>query len=316
MKEMISCPVCKSESKIIYDLPRDYLKDNLERYFNVTINEDLNLIAYEMAACSNCTLTFAHPLVEGSGAFYSWITRQEAYYPTDRWEYHKVYDILNNNKSGSLSLVDVGCGSGEFLELLKPLKNVKAIGVDPTQTSIDKCRNKGVDGYCLTLEDFLKTYERYKNSFDYIVSFHCLEHIGAPLDFLDSMLQALKPGGSILISTPYSPMSFETDWFDPLNHPPHHMGRWNTSAYRKLGEKLNLDVTFHMPKSRSLLQRTITAFFYSKMDFRKYSHIRFLKLFLRFPGSFYKHMVIQRGRAKVNGETAADVVLVEFKAKR
>jgi 2-polyprenyl-3-methyl-5-hydroxy-6-metoxy-1,4-benzoquinol methylase len=54
------------------------------------------------------------------------------------------------------------------------------------------------------------------------------EHIAKPKEFVQEILSILHPLGNIYLSTPYSPMDFELEWYDVLNNPPHHMGRWRS----------------------------------------------------------------------------------------
>lgn len=313
MREIINCPICNANANVLYKLNKQSILGKLAAYFDVAIGQDLDIVDYEMAACSNCSFTFANPLLEGSGNFYSWITKQKDYYPVDRWEYHKVIELVKS-KNKNTALLDVGCGSGEFLQRLNSQVKIKSAGVDTTQTSIDECTKRGVLGYCMDLDAFLSKYPENKNSFDYVVSFHCLEHIGNPLAFVKSMLLATKDNGSLLISTPYSPMSFEVDWFDPLNHPPHHMGRWNERSYRELAKQLNLGITFHMPAPYSVFSRAKVALLFSKLGFkRRYSRFEILKCMASNPVAFYQHIQKQRERDRVNGKVAAEVVLVELK---
>lgn len=315
MAAEIYCPVCKSESEVLYALDEKFLKTSLEKHFHTAIVENLDIIQYEIARCPYCTLSFAYPQQEGSKAFYSWITRQKDYYPNDRWEYHQLSDILKRN-TASAAVLDVGCGSGEFLERLKALGNVEGVGVDPTYASVQECKARSVNAYCMDLNQFLTEQSDYRRYFDYVVSFHCLEHIGDPVAFLSLIVQALKQSGSIFMSTPYSPMSMEIDWFDPLNHPPHHMGRWNEKAYRELGKQLNLSVEFHMPEAAPLVKRTVRSFLFSSIGMHSMNPKRStIALILRKFPSFLKHLVKQSRREKINKRTAADVVLVEFKMK-
>ena len=47
---------------------------------------------------------------------------------------------LQNN---SVNLLDVGCGSGTFLEQIKTnCKSANPIGIDSTASSIDQCKQK------------------------------------------------------------------------------------------------------------------------------------------------------------------------------
>jgi SAM-dependent methyltransferase len=314
MKET-PCPVCNASSRTLYTLRQQDIKKHLETYFETSISEDIDLIPYTMMECTNCNYTFSFPFIEGSGRFYSWITKQKDYYPKDRWEYHKVYEILQQNPSSDISVLDVGCGSGEFLSLLKGLPNISTVGVDTTPTSVQECHARNLEAYCMDIDRFLSENPKYRNHFHYAVTFHCLEHIADPRGFIKGILQTLKPGGSIFVSTPYSPMSFEVDWFDPLNHPPHHMGRWNARAYRELAKQLNMEAKFFMPAGFSAMKRAAISFVYARKGLiRQLSKLDFMLQAVRHPASLVSHVRQQLRRDKINGQTAAEVVLVQLTA--
>jgi hypothetical protein len=92
------------------------------------------------------------------------------------------------------------------------------------------------------------------NEFAVVTSFHCLEHVDQPVEFVRGLLCATTAGGRVFLSTPYSPMSFERDWFDVLNHPPHHMTRWNLRAYQKLAEILGVQIRHYAPPAHPVKQ--------------------------------------------------------------
>jgi len=70
----------------------------------------------------------------------------------------------------------------------------------------------------------------------------------------------LAPSGRLMISTPYSPMSLEENWFDPLNHPPHHITRWSEKPYEALAARTGLALTIIPGPVRALSPRTAYAF--------------------------------------------------------
>ena len=144
-------------------------------------------------------------------------------------------------------LLEIGCGDGRFLELVKSLPRITSVGLDPTPSSAEMCRSKGLCVYAETLSEYVQRRPSELKGFDLVTAFHCLEHVSNPIGLMEEMRGMLAPGGRIYISTPYSPMSFEGAWFDPLNHPPHHMTRWNRRAYEHLAARLGLVPRFIMP---------------------------------------------------------------------
>ena len=134
------------------------------------------------------------------------------------------------------------------------------------------------------------------------------------MGFIGEMLPLLNRDGRILVSTPYSPMSFETDWFDVMNHPPHHLGRWNTSSYRHLAKLLGLNVRFHFPKARSAFFRALHSFRLIHLGVHRHiNKVVLIGLILRRLPSFLRLWRRQCGRQTIDGATSADVILVELR---
>lgn len=117
---------------------------------------------------------------------------------------------------GCKAVLDLGCGRGEFLQLLKD-EGIDAIGVDSEEEMVKICTEKGLTVYRADLFDFLKGNE---SAFDGIFCSHFLEHID-PLKaegFISLCHKALLPGGVFMLVTPNSVNLFnitEAFWRDP-----------------------------------------------------------------------------------------------------
>jgi len=305
------CPICNAENNLKKKLKANFLKQQLEIYYGEKILEELDICDYEILRCSNCSLEFASPMLAGSESFYQWVTNHSGYYPDYRWEWGCVLEKIKSHNSESINLLEVGCGSGKFLDAARQIYNLRAVGIDTTITSVEECRRRELEAYCESLDSFI-TNTNYEK-FDLVVAFHCLEHVSEPKKLIESMLSVLKPSGSIFVSTPYSPMSFETLWFDPLNHPPHHITRWNVSSYNELARQLNLKINLIMPQSLNVIDRvlyTLNYAWHGPAQLVSRSNIKIAAL--RHPLIAISEFIRQSRREKVNNQVAADVVLVEL----
>lgn len=112
----------------------------------------------------------------------------------------KVYiSYLNNFRI--YRCLDIGCGRGEWLELLSD-NGYDVMGVDLNQDFVDRCNNKGLNVKKQDALSFLKECE--DNSFDMISGFHIIEHI--EVDELNQIIEecnrVLTPNGLIIFETP------------------------------------------------------------------------------------------------------------------
>lgn len=101
----------------------------------------------------------------------------------------------------AMPVLDVGCGRGEWLELLRD-RQLHARGVDLNRAMIADCRQRGLE---VIESDAIKYLGGLPEaSVGAVTGFHLIEHL--PLEVLfelwDAALQALKPGGVAIFETP------------------------------------------------------------------------------------------------------------------
>jgi 2-polyprenyl-3-methyl-5-hydroxy-6-metoxy-1,4-benzoquinol methylase len=305
----IKCPLCSSNSFSKYHLEKKFIISQLNNYFDSPCPEDIIECDYSVYECNSCKFEFSNPQIEGNELFYKWITNFDKYYNKHRWEYDFLDQFIASDNYHSI--LDVGCGNGVFFDVISKRNNIDLFGLDLSSKSIDTCHKKGYSNtYKSTLKEFLKTNSGLK--FDLITSFHVLEHISEPIEFLQNLVSLLNETGVLFISTPYSPMSFEYDWFDVLNNPPHHLGRYNLSSYKKIAEQLNLNVSFNFPKTHNPLTAALESFTLSKKMLFPKSKVEIVKLILKYPYEFSRHLIYQIKRDKEGGSYVPNVILVKF----
>lgn len=312
MSSYEKCPICDSEGEEVYPLDSHYIRKQLASYFQEALPENISITDYTLMRCAKCTLEYATPMKSGSNEFYNWITGHESYYPKTRWEWQIVDNIIKQIPT-NIYLLEIGCGAGDFLGIVKSKATIRAIGVDLTKKSIELCNSKKITAYCETIDEYRENEQHKVKHFDYIVSFHTLEHVTDPMGFVASMVKLLKGDGTIFISTPYSPMSFESVWFDPLNHPPHHLTRWNKKAYCELAEQLKMRIEFIVPDYPNLFSRALSSLNLQINGNTENSFHKVLFQSLARPLKFGKELLRQAFFKKDGSKTAADVMLIALK---
>jgi len=103
--------------------------------------------------------------------------------------------------SSSAPILDIGCGRGEFLHLLKA-QQVPAYGVELDTTRVERLRSQGVEVFNVDALTHLRRLP--PNSLRAIVAFHVVEHL--EFDYLMALLiaakKALIPDGILYLETP------------------------------------------------------------------------------------------------------------------
>lgn len=101
-------------------------------------------------------------------------------------------------KTGAL---DLGCGRGEWLELLGE-RGVVACGVDANTISVEACRARGLNVVEADALSYMPSVP--DGSLRLVTMFHVAEHMtfGDLIEFTDGALRALCPGGMLILETP------------------------------------------------------------------------------------------------------------------
>jgi SAM-dependent methyltransferase len=102
----------------------------------------------------------------------------------------------------STSVVDVGCGTGGFLEFLRPIAP-KAVGFDASIGQVDYCNEIGLDvERAVCGAEFLELRPELGKSADIVTVWDVFEHIRAPSEFLGELKCLLKTDGILYLSVP------------------------------------------------------------------------------------------------------------------
>jgi O-antigen chain-terminating methyltransferase len=142
----------------------------------------------------------------------------------DIYDRLKVYvPYLTSNKSKKdKPVLDIGCGRGEMLKLLKS-QGIEAIGLDLNASMAQRVRDQGYEVIEQDALSYLLSCS--SNSLRAITGFHIVEHI--PFDDLLQIFaecyRVLVPGGKIIFETPNPENTLVGSWrfyYDPSHLKP------------------------------------------------------------------------------------------------
>ncbi len=174
------CPLCKSNQSQYCFSERDY----------------------QLLACNTCDLFFIHPYpgeVHERVKEYDYddleILNPERHYQAEVQLQKMYFGLIAQELDGVNSILDVGCGTGHFLERLNTYPNLYRVGIELNKSRAAIARQKaGCDIFQIPIEEF-----EPKKIFDVITMINVLSHI-SDFDRLFGKLRAiLAPGGKLIL---------------------------------------------------------------------------------------------------------------------
>ncbi len=170
-------------------------------------------------------------------------------------------------------ILDVGCGRGEWLELLSE-EGLSASGVDSNRVMIQQCRELKLKVAQADLMDHLRSLP--DASLGAITGFHIIEHLPVEtlVRFLDETVRVIKSGGLVILETP-NPQNVLVGscnfYFDPThrNPLPSPIMKFLLDSRGYTGvEVVNLNPSDEAPVAGdSELVRRFNEYFYGPMDY-------------------------------------------------
>ena len=108
---------------------------------------------------------------------------------------------LEHLAGGSRRLIDIGCGRGDWLKVLRA-HEIPALGVDMNSEAVERAVADGLEAVVADAIEFLRDVEA--ESVGAVSAFHIVEHLPPPvlIDLIDAARNALVPGGVLILETP------------------------------------------------------------------------------------------------------------------
>lgn len=194
MKTHKNCPICGDSSLSHYINTRDYF---------------LSKEQFNLQKCEACGLIMTNPFPEGndmmkyyqSDIYFSHPNKQKSIFAFI-YNFVKKFNLKYKLKVSTSSLekgrlLDIGCGSGDFLNLAQQT-GWEVYGIEPNNEArmfAQQQLNKPI-----LLPEEINSLP--KSSFDLITMWHVLEHVENINDQVESIIALLKPNGRLVVALP------------------------------------------------------------------------------------------------------------------
>jgi len=232
---MSNCVFCKSEFvKIIQKVNRIEIIELYSEELKINVsNEFKNFEFFNIVECQKCKLLFFNPQLVGSESFYEELQSLESnYYSLNRPEFDFALDFIAKDDS----VLEIGSGSAIFAQKLKVNKY---IGLEYNDRAIVEAQKKGIS----LIKDNIKSFVNNHNiSFNVVCSFHVIEHVKNPEEFIKYSIKALKKGGKVIIAVPCADSYLTKNVNHVLNIIPHHISRWKIESLKFISKKYGLEI--------------------------------------------------------------------------
>ena len=98
----------------------------------------------------------------------------------------------------NLTVLDVGCGLGEFIKKCAAEKH-KVAGIEVTKSLVDQLVREGFEVYQKSLDEFCEpNHKRY----DWVACVNVLEHLPDPLTAINNLADLVEKNGRLVIESP------------------------------------------------------------------------------------------------------------------
>lgn len=207
-------------SLIIEEYKKSQMNIDVSKYFK-------NIEEIFVYKCLDTGYRFYYPFnTNGDHKFYENLENFPWYYMDWKWEHEMASNIIKPKDQ----VLEIGCGRGSFLRKMQQ-KGADCAGLELNENAVLCRQDKKVRVLNESIQEHtINNHEKY----DVVCSFQVVEHIAKVKEFLQASVDAVKPGGTLIISVPNNYIDSIILKDNLLNMPPHHMGLWDAVSLANL----------------------------------------------------------------------------------
>lgn len=231
MNTISHCPVCSHSTF---------------KPLHVCIDHTVSKEKFNVVSCAQCGFTFTNPQPADIGKYYQsqdYISHSDTrkgiinkiYHWVRAYSLNKKIKLINTYSPGKGKLLDIGCGTGYFLDKAKS-NGWEVYGMEPDpgarKQTQDKIKTKVFD-----------TIDQIQNiHFQCITLWHVLEHVEDPNASLQKISQLLDNQGVLIIAVPnhhsLDAQIYQEHW--AAYDVPRHLQHYDPKTFKTLIEKNGL----------------------------------------------------------------------------
>ena len=231
------CPWCNSENNHKFLELKDYFLTQEE---------------FEILECDDCKLLFTSPCPtpDKIGDYYKsedYLSHNEEKKSLFAKIYNKVkriniknkFNIAVSHQPSAISLLDIGCGVGDFLLYAKE-KGCNITGIEPSEDARTIAEKK-LECKILSPEELQNIHD---NSFDIITMWHVLEHVADLKTEIQHLQRILKKDGKLVLALPnyksYDAEYYKDKW--AAYDVPRHLSHFSQTSIKNIFKETNLQL--------------------------------------------------------------------------
>ena len=190
----MECKLCKSKDVQIF-----YTQFSKGKQFNYIYCPDCDLYqlneVYDDVSLEYTSLTSNE--IDSQAIWCQGIHKSVGY---EKWE--NLIKQYPTTQKKCLKLLDIGCGTGGFLNFAKSL-DLDLYGFDASEAQVNHAKKTFPNvKQAISMKEYLNLSGQPKTKFDLITLWDVVEHISNPIELFTEIQQHLLPSGRLFISVP------------------------------------------------------------------------------------------------------------------